>query len=147
MATWNGHEADNDGRWPDAHAVEVRYPLKSWDPPLGVSRDTRLAALKAERDNWPWLPGQIARQCGPDEWRVTVYVRELALLKDGSPAPEGTPDEDLWFPGCYRDGSEIREAFGEAEAALAEATSAHAADPMPDVIMVPQPEPSAEWLR
>jgi hypothetical protein len=33
---------------------------------------------------------------------------ELATLDDGSPAPAKTADEDLFYPCCFRDGSEIR---------------------------------------
>ena len=32
------------------------------------------------------------------------------MLGDGSPAPVGTADEDLFYPCCFRDGSEIRPA-------------------------------------
>lgn len=62
------------------------------------------------RGDWPWLPGVIENQCGPGEWLVTVYAREVAELEDGTPAPEGTPGEDLWFPQCFRDASELRPA-------------------------------------
>ena len=41
---------------------------------------------------------------------MCVEVRELAMLGDGSPAPAGTVDEDLFYPCCFRDGSEIRRA-------------------------------------
>jgi hypothetical protein len=37
-----------------------------------------------------------------------VEARELAVLDDRSPAPDGTADEDLFFPCCFRDSSEIR---------------------------------------
>jgi len=55
-----------------------------------------------ERETWPWLPGEIAGQCGPDEWECVIYDRRVARLEDGSPAPDGTPDEDLYFPLCRR---------------------------------------------
>jgi hypothetical protein len=86
---------ENDSRFPDESPVLVRYPL---DGPRSVS----------DRAEWPWLPGTIEQQCGPDEWLVTIEDRRLAELGDGSPAPEGTPDEDLLFPQCYRDSSELR---------------------------------------
>ena len=63
---------------------------------------------KAYRETWPWLPGTIEQQCGPDEWLVTIEDRRLAELDDGSPAPEGTADDDLLFPQCFRESSEIR---------------------------------------
>jgi hypothetical protein len=42
---------------------------------------------------------------------VSVEARELAMLDDGSPAPDGTADEDLFYP-CCRDASEIRRLTG-----------------------------------
>lgn len=99
---------ENAGRFPDDSAVLVRYPLTVTQQRPGQSDVERLAEVAAERKNWPWLPGHIAAQCGPDEWHVIVDVRELAELENSSPAPEGTPDEDLYYPGCFRDASEIR---------------------------------------
>ena len=90
-------DEDNDGRFPDDSLAEVRYPR------------TRQEELD-DRAEWPWLPGSILGQCGPGEWHVCVEVRELAMLGDGSPAPAGTVDEDLFYPCCFRDGSEIRRA-------------------------------------
>lgn len=86
---------DNDGRFPDQSQVSVRYPLDNSRPP-------------DDRGQWPWLSGTIEQQCGPDEWLVTIEDRRVAELDDGSPAPEGTPDDDLLFPQCYRDSSELR---------------------------------------
>lgn len=60
------------------------------------------------------LEATIEQQCGPDEWLVTVEDRRLTELDDGSPAPDGTPDEDLLFHRCFRDASEIRVAGIEA---------------------------------
>jgi len=88
-------DEDNDGRFPDGSMVEIRYP-----------RDKQEEL--ADRTAWPWLPGSILSQCGPDEWHICVEARELATLDDGSPAPTGTADEDLFFPCCFRDASEIR---------------------------------------
>jgi hypothetical protein len=67
---------ENDSRFPDESPVLVRYPL---DGPRSVS----------DRAEWPWLPGTIEQQCGPDEWLVTIEDRRLAELGDGSPAPGG----------------------------------------------------------
>ena len=50
----------------------------------------------------------ILDQCGPDEWRVCVEARELATLDDGTPAPAGTADGDLFYPCCFRDARELR---------------------------------------
>lgn len=38
---------------------------------------------------------------------MTVYARELAQLDDETPAPDGTKGEDMWFPQCFRDASEL----------------------------------------
>jgi hypothetical protein len=88
-------DEDNDGRFPDDSLVEVRYP-RSLQEELG------------DRSGWPWLPGSILSQCGPDEWHVCVEGRELATLDNGVPAPDGTADEDLFCPCCFRDASEIQ---------------------------------------
>ena len=88
-------DEDNDGRFPDDSAVEVRYPRNRQEG-LG------------DRSAWPWLPASILSQCGPDEWHVCVEARELATLGDGSPAPAGTADGELLYPCCFRDASEIR---------------------------------------
>ena len=95
-------DEDNDGRFPDDSLVEVRYPL------------TR-SEQQGDRSAWPWLPGSILGQCGPDEWHVCVEARELATLDDGSPAPAGTAYEDLFSPCCFRDSSEIRRVNGGEE--------------------------------
>ena len=92
----------NDGRFPDESGVLVRYPS------YGMTADHA-------RDTWPWLPGVIENQCGPDEWLVTVYDNSLATLDpEGKiPAPEGTAGEDMFFPQCFRDSSELKLAPGE----------------------------------
>ena len=68
---------------------------------------------------WPWLPGSIVEQCGPDEWYVCVEVRELAVLRDGRRAPRGTASRNLYYPCCFRDGSEIRPRTASSGAASA----------------------------
>jgi hypothetical protein len=45
-----------------------------------------------------------------------VYDRELATLKDGFPAPDGTPGEDMFFPQCFRDSSELKRPAAAGEA-------------------------------
>jgi hypothetical protein len=89
-------EQENDGRFPDESDVLVRYIASDAD------------ARTVPRDEWPWMEGVVENQCGPDEWLVTVYDRGLAMLEDGSPAPEGTPGEDMYFPQCFRDSSELK---------------------------------------
>ena len=78
--------------YPDDSPVQVRFPLDDGQP----------------REQWPWLPGIVLEQCGPDEWHVCVEAREVATLDDGSPAPDGIPDVDVFFPCCFRDSSELR---------------------------------------
>jgi hypothetical protein len=89
------HENDNDGRFPDDSRVEVRYPR--------TRREEH-----GDRAAWPWLPGSIVEQCGPDEWRVCVEDRGVAVLRDGRPAPRNTASRNLYYPLCFRDSSEIR---------------------------------------
>jgi hypothetical protein len=81
--------SDNDGRFPDDSRVETRYPL---------TREQH----DGDRDTWPWLPGTIQRQCGPDEWQVCVEVPELAVRKDGSKPTPRTPQRNLYYPLCFR---------------------------------------------
>lgn len=88
-------EDGNDGRFPDDSLVEVRYPRDEQDE-------------QDDREQWPWLPGSIVEQGGPDEWYVCVEAGELATLEDGGPAPAGTASADLYFPCCFRDSTEIR---------------------------------------
>jgi hypothetical protein len=95
-------DEDNDSRFPDGSAVEVRYPRTRQEE-------------QGDRSAWPWLPGSILGRCGAGEWHVCVEARELATLEDGSPAPAGTVDEDLFFPCCFRDASEIRGVHGGEE--------------------------------
>ena len=92
-------DEDNDGRFPEDSAVLVRYPRTRQE---GVG----------DRSEWPWLPGLILSQCGPDKWHVCVEASELAALDDGGPAPDGTADEDLFYPCCFRDATEIRRVTG-----------------------------------
>lgn len=109
MGPVSSMDYENDGRFPDESEVLVRYPLKpAPERQPGQSDEEHLAAVRADSETWPWLAGTIEQQCGPDEWLVTVEDRRLAELEDGSPAPEGTADEDLLFPQCFRDASEIR---------------------------------------
>ena len=87
----------NDGNpYPDGTEVRVRYPATG--PRSGATRAA-----------WPYLPGVVEQRCGHDEWQVALTDRRAAVLDDGTAAPEGTPDEDLCFPTCFRDRSEIRQ--------------------------------------
>ena len=81
--------------FPEGTPAEVRYPLP------GMTSAT-------PRDEWPWLAGVIENVCGPDEWLIVVTAREVATGEDGTPAQDGTPDDALYFPCCFRDSSEIR---------------------------------------
>jgi hypothetical protein len=75
-------DEDNDGRFPDESPVEVRYPRSKQEE-------------QGDRERWPWLPGTIVEQCGPDEWYVYIEVRELAVLRDGRRAPRGIVSRNL----------------------------------------------------
>ena len=52
--------------------------------------------------------GWIVEVCGPDEWQVCVQDYALALTEGGQVPPSGIPEQDLLFPCCFRDSSEIR---------------------------------------
>lgn len=91
------HDHDNDGRFPDETPVEIRYPRSKQEE-------------QGDREAWPWLPGTVLEQVGPDEWQVCVEVRELATLQDGSKPRKNTSSHKLYYPCCYRDSSEIRTA-------------------------------------
>jgi hypothetical protein len=75
-----------DRHYPPLTHVEVRYPLTE-------------AQKNGDRALWPWLQGEIAEQCGDDEWLVTVWSADLATVDH---------DGEWWYPQCFRDASEIR---------------------------------------
>ena len=80
-------------------AVLVKYPR---------SKDEE----RGDRADWPWLPGTILEQCGPDEWQVCVEDMSVAVRKDGSRPTPRTPRNRLYYPLCFRDASEIKLAGG-----------------------------------
>jgi hypothetical protein len=88
---------DNDGRFPDGSRVETRFPLTK-------------EQHDGDRKAWPWLPGSIVHQAGPDEWQVCVEDIAVAVRKDGSKATPRTPGNRLYYPLCFRSSSEIRKA-------------------------------------
>ncbi len=88
-------DEDNDGKFPDESPVEVRYPRSKPEE-------------QGDRERWPWLPGTIVEQCGPDQWYVCIEVRDLTVLRDGRRALRGTASRNLYYPCCFRDGSETR---------------------------------------
>ncbi len=87
----------NEERFPNGTAVEVRFPL---------TREQH----HGDGEAWPWLPGTITEQCGPDEWQVCVEDMSVAVRKDGSKPTPRTPQNKLFYPLCFRDSSEIRRA-------------------------------------
>jgi len=66
--------------------VLVRYPLT-------------MAQKDGDRAAWPWLPGWIARECGPDEWEVVVEDERLAVEQDG----------ETVYPVCFRNSGELQD--------------------------------------
>ncbi len=67
---------------------------------------------RGDRAAWPWLPGTIVEQVGPDEWQVCVEDMAVAVRKDGSKPTPRTPKNKLFYPLCFRDSSEIKLAGG-----------------------------------
>jgi len=83
-------------QYSEGQRVEVRFPLTEQQ-------------ARGDRDLWGWLAGEVEQQCGDDEYLVTVYDRRVAMLEDNSPAPYTLPDDEVYFPQCFRDSSELRE--------------------------------------
>jgi hypothetical protein len=83
---------ENVSQFPDDSTVLV------WYPPCGA--DAR------DRSTWAWLPGSIVSQCCPDEWYVVVEVPKLA--EPDPSVPNGDAPENVLYPACFRDSSELR---------------------------------------
>ena len=83
------------GKLADDIAVMVKFPRTKQEE-------------QGDRANWPWLPGTVLQQVGPDEWQVCVEDLAVAVRKDGSKPTPRTPKNRLYFPLCFRDASEIR---------------------------------------
>jgi hypothetical protein len=88
-------DSDNDGRYPDGLNVLTPFPVTD-------------AEAAGDRASWPWVTASIVSQCGPDEWVLVVEIPETGRLADGTPAPAGTPDDDVYYPLVFRDAGEIR---------------------------------------
>ena len=55
--------------------------------------------------------------------RLRQRCRDLAVLRDGRRAPRGTASRNLYYPCCYRDGSEIRPRTASSSLASGDAPS------------------------
>ena len=89
--------------FPDDSPVEVRYPLDG--TPTKTSAGTTVYISDVPRESWPWLPGVIEQQCGPDEWQVTVLARQVATAGRYARArrhPGGAAVLPVLFPGRLR---------------------------------------------
>ncbi|GAA0968926.1 hypothetical protein GCM10009555_015130 [Acrocarpospora macrocephala] len=71
--------------------VLVRYPLPGAD--------------EADGDSWAWLPGSVIDECGPGEWSIVI---EVSVLAEPDPSVSDAGPEDMLYPVCFRDASEIR---------------------------------------
>lgn len=69
-----------------------------WYPPRGAD--------ERDRSEWAWLPGSVVSECGVDEWCIVVEAAELA--EPDTSLPDGDAPENLLYPLCFRDSSEIR---------------------------------------
>jgi hypothetical protein len=78
--------------FPDESPVLVWYPSHDAD--------------ERDRRTWAWLPGSIVTYCGADEWCVVVEAAELA--EPDPSVPNGDAPENLLYPLCFRDSSELR---------------------------------------
>ena len=82
------------------------------DTPVLVKFPRTKDEERGDRAAWPWLPGTIVQQCGPDEYQVVVEDMAVAVREDGSKPTPRTPQHKLYYPCCYRDSSEIKLAGG-----------------------------------
>ena len=87
------------GKLADDMAVMVKFPRTKQEE-------------QGDRAAWPWLPGTILQQVGPDEWQVCVEDMAVAVRQDGSRPTPRTPKNKLFYPLCFRDSSEIKLAGG-----------------------------------
>jgi hypothetical protein len=73
-------------------------PVLVWYPPAGADDH--------DRSTWAWLPGSVLSRCASDEWHVVIEVP--ALAEPDPSVPNGDAPEDLLYPACFRDASELR---------------------------------------
>ena len=78
------------------------------DTPVFVRYPHTSEQERGDRADWPWLPGTILEQCGPDEWRVCVEDMSVAVRENGSKPTPRTPEHKLYYPCCFRNSSEIK---------------------------------------
>lgn len=94
----NGDYEGNDGRFPEECPVLVRYPLT--------------AEQNADRSRraWPWLPGTVLEQVGPDEWQVCMDGCYVLSFPDPDRPVGADPHDPQWrlYPVCFRESSELR---------------------------------------
>jgi hypothetical protein len=88
----NNRSRAGQNPFPDDSPVLVWFPLPD--------------ANSHDRSSWSWLPGSILSQCGPDEWHVVVEVP--ALAEPDPSIPNGDAPENLVYPACFRDATELR---------------------------------------
>jgi hypothetical protein len=88
---------DDGSRFPEGTTVLV------WYPPCGA--DVR------DRSTWAWLAGSIVSQCCLDEWCIVVEAPELA--EPDTRLLDGDAPENLLYPLCFGDSSEIRAVSAE----------------------------------
>jgi len=94
----------------------MRSSMSEDGPAVGFVEDTPVMVRyprtpeqeRGDRAAWPWLPGTVVQQVGPDEWQVCVEDMAVAVRKDGSKPTPRTPSNRLYYPLCFRDASEIK---------------------------------------
>ncbi len=95
----------------------MRSSMSSEDGPAAEFADDIAVMVKfprtkeeerGDRAAWPWLPGTILQQVGPDEFHVCVEDMAVAVRQDGSLPTPRTPKNKLFYPLCFRDSSEIK---------------------------------------
>ena len=73
---------------------QPEFPADSW---VQVRYPVTAEQERGDRAAWPWLPGWVVAECGPDEWEICVQAPEVASERDG----------DTFYPTCFRDSSEL----------------------------------------
>ena len=91
--------------------------MSSEDGPAAVFAEDMAVTVKfprtkeeerGDRAAWPWLPGTIVQQCGPDEWQVCRRGHGRGRAQGRQPAHPPHAGEQAVLPAGFRDASEIK---------------------------------------
>ena len=98
--------------FPEDSSVEVRYPLTSEQE-------------HGDREAWPWLPGWVVSECGPDEWEICVQApNSPSRTRTAKPTARVLPGRLRAPPAGRGTGGRAVNRLGELSAAEIEAEDA-----------------------